>query len=171
MKLVFNGDSLKQIMDEICRTYGDYMKVYIGKSPTGGMVAEVANPPNTTAAESEARDVASEPHFPSDDVAGKANTAVDTAIAKRSPGRPKKSADVAVDTKTESTKAEAAEPAKAITKDQLIQALNVVFEKHDIDTARGVLSKFGVAKIQELKIPQYEAFLTACDEACDEASA
>ena len=50
----------------------------------------------------------------------------------------------------------------AISKEDLIKALNKVFETHDIDTARGVLQKFGVAKVGELKPKQFAQFIDAC---------
>lgn len=51
-----------------------------------------------------------------------------------------------------------------ISMDQLIAALNEVFEKFNIDTARTILTRHGVSKVKDLRAPQYQSFLDACAE-------
>ena len=99
-------------------------------------------------------------------------------VEKREPGRPKKIADTAADlqtaarlasrapskdSKTEVSAEPKAEP-KTASKEDLIKALNLVFDKHNIDAARECLAKHGVSKIQELKVNQYAAFMETCEE-------
>lgn len=62
--------------------------------------------------------------------------------------------------KEATTVAETATQAVKHTLEHVQAALEAVFEKHGLATARGLLSRFGVQRAKDLKPEQYTAFVT-----------
>ena len=171
IELKFTGSTLREIREEVMASAGEFLAFGIVRSPNG--IAAEPSPQLDLApvsADSGHKDASRSAAM---DAVAEHQTREEASPSKRKPGRPP-AAEKAAAKKEESAapRAEAAEDAavvepETVTKDQLVEALNAVFERHDIDRARACLAKFGVSKIQELKSKQYPEFLAECKKQVD----
>lgn len=171
IELKFVGGTLKEIREQVMQAAGDFLQ--FGIVNKGGALSGVSTaPPAPRPLPTNIPPTPPEPIAAAPIVAQDAAEEFEPEITfasgpkvpkeeKRKPGRPPAAAKAA-----QAPEQKPPPPVVSnISKDELIKALNSVFEKHNIDTARACLSKHGVAKIQELKAPQYEGFLATCSEA------